>query len=103
MTVRIARRQAAALKPPVRTVGTANPNLSIEGPPGRYRATPQARYGREIARMHYDTPVLQFFERLARIVQECLVDEFDLAHRSIGAEQAGDAIDDQPEIEFAGP
>ena len=83
------------MKPSVSAVSTADANLNVEGMPCRYRTTPQTRDGREITGVHEYRPVLQFLERLPRIVQERFVDEFDLACRRIGTEETGDAIDHQ--------
>ena len=46
-------------------------------------------------------PLLQFFERSAKILEDLAVDVLDLAFRCHDRDETGNRLDDQPEAVFA--
>src|SRR6266403_4226665 len=104
-TFSVTQRQATRMKPPVRTVSTAQTVVNVIGIPGFDRVPPCGDRLREIIRVDgfAGTPTFQFFKSLAEVFQVLVVDEFDLAFRSHYGYQAGDAIDDQANTLFTLP
>src|SRR5688572_30139101 len=65
---------------------------------------PSRNDSRKVVRMHRiaDGPLLQFFETSSEVVQDCLVDQLDLARGGIHeSDQSGNAVHDRAELVFA--
>src|SRR6266403_4824938 len=102
-TFSVTQRQATRMKPPVRTVSTAQTVVNVIGIPGFDRVPPCGDRLREIIWMDgfAGTPTFQFFKSLAEVFQDLVVDEFDSTFPRHYSYQAGDAIDDQAKSLFA--
>src|SRR4051812_25621475 len=90
---RVSQWKAAYVEPAVDTIGAPDTVFNVVGMPGFYRADPPRLHHRQIIRMYKWSPVCQFLKGPARIVQNSLIDEFDLASCSHRAKEAGNGID----------
>jgi len=91
---RVPQRPAAYLEPAVNTIGAPDTVLNLVRIPRLYGTRPLKHHALAIIRMHKRAPITQFLTRLARVIQELLIDEFDLASRGHRTHQAGNAVDD---------
>ena len=71
---------------------------------GLDRLLPCGFRSREVGRMDGigAAPLLQFFERSAKVLKDLAVDVLELACRRHERDQAGNGFDDQPEAVLAG-
>ena len=71
---------------------------------GLDRVLPGGYYSREVVRMDGvgAAPLLQFFERPAKVLKDSAIDVLDAASRRHDRDQAGKRVDDQPEAVLAG-
>src|SRR5262249_53171465 len=93
-------RQAAYHEPAVGTGGAADTVFDVIRTPGFYRADPPRHHHLAFIRMQKWTPIGELVEGPARIVQDYLIEEFELTSRSHRAQESGNGIDDEPKILF---
>ena len=82
--VRIAKRKSARLKPAVDAIERRARYFELEGVTGRDRMREDLDDARKILRMNraVGPPVLQLLQRLAEVLEDLAVDEFDLTGRA---------------------
>src|SRR5262249_57072497 len=79
----------------------ANPVLGVVRTPGRNRTSPRLDDTRAVLFGDRKGPVLQCVARHSHVVEDRATDEFDVAGGTHGADETGDAVDDQPQALFA--
>ena len=83
------------MKPPIDTIITAGTKFTFEKLPGFKRAVPQAYRTFTVIRMQIRGPIRHSFNRLAKEVQNLLINEFSLALWGSGGDEAGNAVNHQ--------
>ena len=103
LPVRIPKRKSARLKPPVDAIETSRTHFELERLTGRDRATEEFDDPRKILGMCHaaGSPVLQLLQRLAEVLDDRTVDEFELAPWRKGRDEAWNAVDDEARLAFA--
>src|SRR6266566_6190067 len=101
--VRIAQGQPADLKAAIDTVETANTLLDLIGIARRHGSRDDLNDASKILRMHRvaGPPLLQFLHRPAAVLENLLVDGFDLTGGGQGCDQAGNSVHDQAPLALA--
>src|ERR1700688_1819608 len=82
MAFPVSQWKAAYVEPAVDTINTADTMFNVVWMPGFYRAGPPRHHHLEIIRMYKWAPICQFLKSQTRIIQDSLINEFDLASRS---------------------
>ena len=103
VAVGVAKWKAAQLEPTVLPVGSPDAMLDVVGLTGFDRVLPGGYYVWEISRMHRldGAPLLQFFERPAKVLDDLAIDMLDLARRRHDRDQAGNGFDEQARLPLA--
>src|SRR6185503_7597562 len=103
VAVGIAKWKATQLEPPVPPVGSPDAMLDVVGLTGFDRVLPGGYYTRDVSRMDGidGAPLLQFFERPAKVLEDLAVDVLDLTCRRHDRDQAGNGFDDQARLALA--
>ena len=97
--LRIARRPTMGAKPVVHPVEAAKTLLMFVRTPRLQTVRQRRRHAREVIGMNRvgGTPAFQFFQALAEVIQNLLIDELELPCQGHRADLGGNAVNEQPE------
>src|SRR5207302_676162 len=99
---RVPHRQTLHMEPSIDAVGAALAELDVVRLPGFERPAPYGNDARKVIRVNgvRARPVFQFFERLAKVVEDLTVDEFHGSVRRQDCNEGGNPVDDLMKCEL---
>jgi len=100
----VTERETAQLEPPILTIGPADAMLNFVWLARIYGMLPDSYYMRKVGRVHRLSrpPLLQFFKRAAKIIEDPAVDVFDLSLGRHDRDQTGNRFNDESKGLFIG-